>query len=108
KLTGALNRLIDAELLEEYSPSPRLAYRFKHALIRDAAYDSLLRSQRRQCHSSVAQILQKDFSEFVESQPELLANHLTEAGMVEEAIPFWQRAGHRAIERSANKEAIRH
>jgi len=108
RLTGSLNRLVDAELLEEQSSAPRLGYRFKHALIRDAAYDSLLRSQRRQYHRIVGEVLRDRFADLVEAQPELLANHLTEAGLVEEAIPYWQRAGRRAIERSANQEAIVH
>ena len=108
RLNGALNRLVDAELLEEYSSPPRLGYRFKHALIRDAAYDSLLRSQRRQYHHKVAEVLQERFNHVVEAQPELLANHFTEAGLIEQAIPYWQRAGQRALERSANKEAIGH
>jgi TOMM system kinase/cyclase fusion protein len=108
RLSGALNRLIDAELLEEYSSPPRLGYRFKHALIRDAAYDSLLRTQRRQYHRKIAEVLQERFANVVEAQPELLANHFTEAGLNEQAIPYWQRAGQRALERSANKEAIGH
>jgi TOMM system kinase/cyclase fusion protein len=108
RLSGALNRLVDAELLEEFSSPPRLSYRFRHALIRDAAYDSLLRSERRQYHRRIAQVLLERFADIVEAQPELLANHFTEAGLLEEAIPYWQRAGQRALERSANKEAIRH
>ena len=118
RLSGALNRLVDAELVEEYSSPPRLGYRFRHALIRDAAYDSLLRSQRRQYHGRVAEALQEHFAETVQTQPELLANHFTEAGLIEQAIPYWQSAGQRAMvgpvgpngtgERSANREAIRH
>lgn len=77
-------------------------------MIRDAAYDSLLRSRRRQYHHKVAEVLQERFGETVEARPELLANHFTEAGRIEEAIPYWQRAGQRSLERSANKEAIRH
>ncbi|MBV8053906.1 MAG: adenylate/guanylate cyclase domain-containing protein, partial [Deltaproteobacteria bacterium] len=107
RLTGALNRLVDAELLEEYSPT-RLGYRFKHALIRDAAYDSLLRSQRRQYHRMIAEVLPERFGDVVEVQPELLASHLTEAGLIEEAIPHWQQAGQKALERSANREASGH
>src|SRR5205807_2432927 len=108
RLSGALNRLTDAELLEQYLSPPRLSYRFRHALIRDAAYGSLLRSQRRQYHRKVAEVLRGEFSNFVDAQPELLANHLTEAGSIEEAIPYWQQAGRRALERSANQEAIGH
>jgi predicted ATPase len=108
RLTGTLNRLVDAELLEEYSSPPRLDYHFTHALIRDAAYDSLLRSRRRQYHREIAEVLQERFRDIVEAQPELLANHFTEAGQIGEAIPYWQMAGRRALERSGNKEAIRH
>jgi class 3 adenylate cyclase/predicted ATPase len=107
-LTGALNRLVDAELLEQYLSQPRLSYRFKHALIRDAAYESLLKSQRRHYHRKLAEALQERFAETVEARPELLANHFAEAGLIELAIPYWQRAGQRALERSANQEAIRH
>jgi len=108
KLTGALNRLVDAELLDQSLEQKRLVYSFRHALIRDAAYDSLLRSQRRQYHRKVAEALQESFGETVEARPELLANHFTEASLIEEAIPYWQKAGQRALERSANQEAIRH
>jgi tetratricopeptide (TPR) repeat protein len=108
KLTGALNRLVDAELLEQYLFSPQMQYSFRHALIRDASYESLLRSKRRQYHSKIAEVLQDRFSEIVEAQPELLAHHLTEAGLIQQAIPCWQRAGQTALERSANQEAIRH
>jgi predicted ATPase/class 3 adenylate cyclase len=108
KLTGALNRLVDADVLEQYLLSPQTQYSFRHALIRDAAYESLLRSKRRQYHRKVAEVLQNRFAETVEAHPELLASHFAEAGLVEEAIPYWQRAGQRALERSSNQEAIRH
>ena len=108
KLTGALNRLVDAELLQQSVVQNRLRYTFRHALIRDAAYDSLLRSQRRQYHRKVAEVLQERFGETVDARPELVAHHFTDAGLIEQAIPYWQRAGQRALERSANKEAISH
>ena len=108
KLTGALNRLVDADLLEQHLLSPQTYYSFRHALIRDAAYESLLRSKRRQYHRKVAEVLQERFPETVEAHPELVASHFTEAGLIEQAIPYWQRAGQRALERSANQEAIRH
>jgi predicted ATPase len=108
KLTGALNRLVDAELLDQKISLGRLRYRFRHALIRDAAYDSLLRSQRRLYHQRVALALRENFAEVVESSPELLATHLTEAGLSEEAIPYWQKAGQRALDQSADREAIEH
>ena len=81
---------------------------FKHALIQDAAYQSLLRSTRQQYHQRIAQVLEARFPEIGETQPELLAHHYTEAGLMAQAIPYWQRAGQRAIERSANVEAISH
>jgi class 3 adenylate cyclase/predicted ATPase len=108
RLTGALNRLVDAELLNQTLEQKGLRYCFRHALIRDAAYDSLLRSQRRQYHRRLAEVLREQFAETTEAWPAIVANHLTEAGMVEQAIPFWQRAGQQALERSANKEAIQH
>jgi class 3 adenylate cyclase/predicted ATPase len=108
KLTGALNRLVDAELLNQDLLSPQTQYSFRHALIRDAAYESLLRSKRRQYHRKIAEVLRERFFETAEAQPELLASHFAEAGMIDEAIPYWQRAGQRALERSANQEAIRH
>ncbi len=107
-LTGALNRLVDAELLRQDLVQNRLRYAFRHALIRDAAYDSLLLSQRRLYHRKVAEVLQDRFGEAVDARPELLAHHFTEAGLVEHAIPYWQRAGQRALERSAHREAINH
>jgi len=108
RLTGALNRLVDAELFAQHSAPPHTYYSFRHALIRDAAYESLLRSKRRQYHRKVAEVLLEDFPDTVEAQPEVLATHYTEAGLIDQALPFWQRAGQRALERSANQEAIRH
>ena len=95
-------------MLQQDTAQNRLRYSFRHALIRDAAYDSLLHSQRRLYHRKIAEVLQERFSETVDARPELLAHHFTEAGLIEQAIPYWQRAGQRALERSANKEAITH
>jgi class 3 adenylate cyclase len=108
KLTGALNKLVDAELLEQRLRPPRTYYNFRHALIRDAAYESLLRSRRRQYHGHIAEALEKHFPETIEKQPELLAYHFAEAGLIEQAVPFFQRAGQRAFQRSDSQEAIRH
>jgi TOMM system kinase/cyclase fusion protein len=108
RLTGALNRLVDAELLDQHLLSFQRSYSFRHALIRDAAYESLLRSKRRQYHGQIAAVLQKNFPEIVNANPELIAVHYTDAGLVEQAVSSWQRAGRRALERSANQEAIRH
>src|SRR5262249_25497268 len=81
---------------------------FKHALIQDAAYQSLLKSTRQQYHQRIAQVLEGRFPEIVETQPELLAHHYTEAGLLAQAIVYWQRAGQRAIAQSAYGEAFRH
>src|SRR5262249_2987198 len=83
-------------------------YLFKHALIQDAAYQSLLRSTRQQYHQRIAQALEAHFPALCETQPELLAHHYTEAGLGAPAIPYWQRAGQRAIQRSAHAEAMAH
>jgi predicted ATPase len=77
-------------------------------LVQDTAYQSLLKSSRQQLHQQIAQALEQRFTEVVEAQPELLAHHYTEAGLIAQALPYWQRAGQRAIERSANVEAIGH
>jgi predicted ATPase len=87
---------------------PQATYLFKHALIQDAAYQSLLRSTRQQYHQRIAQVLAERFPETTETQPELLAHHYTEAGLSAPAVAYWERAGQRAIERSANAEAITH
>jgi predicted ATPase len=107
-LQQALAQLVEAELLYHRGLPPQATYVFKHALIQDAAYQSLLKSTRQQYHQRIAQVLEQQFLETVETQPELLAHHYTEAGLVAQAIPYWQRAGQRAIERSANLEAISH
>ena len=107
-LQQALAQLVTAELLYQRGASPQATYLFKHALIQEAAYQSLLKSTRQQSHQRIAQVLEARFPETVETQPELLAHHYTEAGLVAHAIPYWQRAGERAIERSAHVEAISH
>ncbi|MEE8302239.1 MAG: hypothetical protein V3S24_07375, partial [Candidatus Tectomicrobia bacterium] len=107
-LQHEIGRLVEAELVYQRGLPPQATYTFKHALIQDAAYQSLLRSTRQDYHQRIAQALAVQFPEVVETQPELLAHHYTEAGLGEQAIPYWQRAGQRAIERSANVEAISH
>jgi class 3 adenylate cyclase/tetratricopeptide (TPR) repeat protein len=106
ELTKALNRLVDAELLEQKLIQTQLLYSFRHALIRDAAYESLLRSRRRQYHHRIAEALRDRFAETSEAQPEVLASHFTEAGLIDQGVPYWHKAGQRAFERSANEEAI--
>jgi len=107
-LQSELSRLVEAELLYQSGFPPQARYIFKHALIRDAAYQQMLRSKRQQVHQTIAQVLEREFVETTATQPELVAYHYTEAGLREHAIPYWQRAGRRAIERSANIEAVGH
>jgi class 3 adenylate cyclase/predicted ATPase len=107
-LQRGLSQLVDAELIYQRGVPPHRQYIFKHALIQDAAYQSLLKSRRQQLHQQIAHVLEEQFAEIKEIQPELLAHHYTEAGLVEQAIPYWQQAGQRAIERSANVEAVSH
>ena len=96
-LQQGLTQLVDAELVYQRGVPPRSRYIFKHALIQDAAYQSLLRSTRQQYHQRIAQVLEAQFPETVTAQPELVAHHYTEAGCTEQAIPYWQRAGERAV-----------
>jgi class 3 adenylate cyclase/predicted ATPase len=103
-----LAQLVDAELLYRRGRPPQARYLFKHALIQETAYRSLLKSTRQQYHQRSAQVLATQFPEIVETQPELLAHHYTEAGLTEQAIPYWQQAGQQAIQRSANPEAVQH
>jgi class 3 adenylate cyclase/predicted ATPase len=107
-LQRELGRLVEAELLYQRGQPPLATYRFKHALIQDTAYQSLLKSTRQQYHQRIAQVLEIRFPERGETQPELLAHHYTEAGLTEQAIGYWQRAGQQASERSAHQEAISH
>jgi predicted ATPase len=107
-LQKALAQLVDAELLQQRGLPPQARYRFKHALIQEAAYTSLLPSTRRQYHSRIARILETQFINTPEAQPELLAHHYTQAGLRGEAIAYWQQAGQGALARSAHLEAMRH
>ncbi len=103
-----LSRLVDAGLLGYQQHNQSGLYFFKHPLIREAAYHSLLKSARGQYHRQIAQVLAEQFPEVAETQPGVLAHHYTEASLDNDALVYWQRAGQRAIERSANVEAIRH
>ena len=107
-LQRGLQQLVEAEFLYQRGLPPQATYLFKHALIQEAAYQSLLKSTRQRHHQRIAQVVEGRFPEICETQPELLAHHYTEAGVLAQAIPYWQRAGQRAIERSANLEAIEH
>jgi class 3 adenylate cyclase/predicted ATPase len=108
RLQEGLGRLVEAELLYQRGRPPRSRYIFKHALIQDAAYQSLLRRTRQQYHRQVAELLEADFTDTIEASPELVAHHYQEAGLPEPAVKYWQRAGERAVQRSANEEAIGH
>jgi class 3 adenylate cyclase len=107
-LHAGLAQLVGAELLYQRGRPPRARYMFKHALIQDAAYASLLKSTRQQVHQLVAQVLEARFPALVETQPELVAQHYTAAGCTEQAVIYWQRAGQHASDRSAHLEAISH
>jgi class 3 adenylate cyclase/predicted ATPase len=107
-LQAGLAQLVEAELLYQRGRPPRARYRFKHALIQDAAYASLLRSTRQQVHEHVAHLLETRFPELVETQPELVAHRYTAGGCPAQAIVYWQQAGQRAVQRSAYQEAVSH
>src|SRR5262249_44993990 len=108
ELRRALARLVSSELVVRSGSPPEATYSFKHALVLDAAYNSLLKSRRREIHRRIARILQERASDVAATQPELLAHHLTEAEQLPQAVPFWHRAGERANERAANAEAAGH
>jgi class 3 adenylate cyclase len=100
-LRSALDRLIDAGLLFRQGVPPHATYLFKHALVQDAAYGTLLREPRRALHARIAETLEGQFADIAESQPELLARHYTEAGLIEKAVSFWGTAGQRSMARYA-------
>jgi predicted ATPase/class 3 adenylate cyclase len=107
-LQRGLKQLVAAELVYQSGLPPQARYLFKHALVQDTAYQSLLKSTRQQYHQRIAQVLGARFVETVETQPELVAHHYTEAGLIEHALPYWQRAGQRAAQQSAHQEVIAH
>jgi class 3 adenylate cyclase/predicted ATPase len=107
-LRNALEQVIEAELIFARGEPPDSIYTFKHALVQEAAYESLLRSRRQQLHARIADVLKEQFPDTVETQPELMAHHLAQAGLTELAVDYLQKAGQRAIQRSANPEAIGH
>ena len=92
-LQHGLKQLVEAELVYQRGLPPQAHYLFKHALIQDTAYQSLLKSTRQQYHQQIAQVLAERFPETIETQPELVAHHYTEAGLIAQAIPYWQQAG---------------
>ena len=106
ELASALDRLIGTGLLFRQGVAPHASYVFKHALVQDAAYGTLLREPRRALHGRIAEKLESQFSEISENQPELLARHCTEAGLIEKAASLWGKAGQQSLEQSALVEAV--
>ena len=107
-LNTALGRLADASLILRQGSAPDVVYTFKHALVQDAAYESLLRSQRAPLHARIAGVIENQFPEIAETQPELAAYHYSHAELDHKAVAFWLKAGARAVSRSENLEAINH
>jgi len=106
ELASALNRIVQAGLLFRQGAPPHATYLFKHALVQDAAYGTLLREPRRALHARIAETLESQFAEIADNQPELLARHCTEAGLIAKAVGLWGKAGHRSLARSALVEGI--
>jgi TOMM system kinase/cyclase fusion protein len=107
-LQRELGHLVEAELLYQRGLPPHATYTFKHALIQEAAYQSLLKRTRQQYHQRLAEVLLERFPDTAETQPEVVAHHFTEAGLMTQAIDYWHTAGQRATQRSAHVEAIAH
>jgi len=107
-LVDALDQLAVAGLVFRRGTPPRASFVFKHALVQDAAYSTLLRGQRQNLHGRIGHALQTLFPEIPETQPEVVAHHLTEAGIIDSAIDYWRKAAERSLRRSAGIEAVRH
>jgi class 3 adenylate cyclase/DNA-binding SARP family transcriptional activator/predicted ATPase len=107
-LRAALAQLVAAELIFQRGLPPDARYLFKHALVQDAVYTSLMRSRRQQIHAQIAQALEEQFPDVAASQPEILAHHFTAAGLTERGVVYWKQAGQHACDRSAFVEATRH
>jgi class 3 adenylate cyclase/predicted ATPase len=105
ELEAALVSLVASELVFQRGAPPEAVYTFKHALVQDVAYGSLLRSSRRELHAQIADALETDFPELIDSQPELFARHYAEAGLIEKSVVYWGRAGQKSAARSAMAEA---
>ncbi len=108
ELQNSLTELTNSALVFRHGTPPEASYVFKHALVQDAAYESLLKSTRQQRHTAIAEALEARFADQVASQPELVAHHYTRAGLAARAVPFWLRAGEHAVAGFANQEAISH
>lgn len=107
-LQAQLAKLIQAEILYSKGQPPNCNYTFRHALLQDAAYQSLIRQKRHHFHQRIGETLEEQFSQTVDARPELLAHHLTEAGLTEKAVSYWLKAGLRSVQHSANLEATGH
>jgi len=107
-LLRELSRLVEAEFLYQQGTAPQATFIFKHALIQDAAYESLLKSSRQQYHARIGDTIEARFSQIVETQPEFLAHHYTEARLADKAAKYWEKAGRRDLERSSYLEAVAH
>ena len=106
ELHAALDRIAAAGLLFGQGVAPHATYLFKHALVQDAAYNTLLRERRRALHAQIAETFERQFADIAENRPEILARHCAEAGLIEKAASLWGRAGQRSLERSALVEAV--
>ena len=107
-LLPLLDQLVAAQILQQHRQNPQQVYVFRHALMQEAAYESLLKRRRRELHQRVAVIVEQEFPQLWSRQPEILAHHFSEAGLGEQAIKYWLQAGQLANERYANHEAVRH
>ena len=108
KLDESLDQLVRSELIFCRGEIPHAIYTFKHALLRDAAYAGLLKNRRVQLHAAIAKVLEQEFPEVVQTQPEIVAYHYTEAGSYDKAVHHWYEAGKKSVARSADKEAVGH
>ncbi len=108
ELQQGLTELVGSELLYQQGLPPQSIYQFKHALVQEAAYQSLLRRVRRQLHQHLFKVIEAHFPDMAETQPEVMAHHATAGGLHDAAVRYWQQAGQRAKQRSANREAIAH
>ena len=107
-MNSALAQLVHAELIFQRGVPPDARYQFKHALVQDATYATLVRSRRQQLHGLIARALVAQFPETADTEPEIVAHHYTEAGLPDAAIDYWYKAGERAVRTSAYAEAVRH
>src|SRR5690606_16606732 len=108
EVQAALGRLVEAGLLFRRGTPPEASYTFKHALVQDASYGTLLRAMRQQLHARIAAALERRFPETAEIRPEVMARHFTEAGLLDGAVAHWRKAGEQAVRRAASREAIEH